>query len=132
MIEDSLTDSKEATSHDIPSVILDESGNVLFFETDERLARYIEPIDVKNGEYVAYDGSGALLELYVSWAERRTLGGPLVRYEAVGTRPAGGRDEVGLRSALRKYLDRVGGQGRDSDSTLELVRRVASLDGVWY
>ncbi|MUV14522.1 hypothetical protein [Noviluteimonas gilva] len=46
-----------------PPIIIDEHGDVSVFESVEAAARYIEPIDVRNNEYVAYDSAGYLLRL---------------------------------------------------------------------
>jgi hypothetical protein len=42
-------------------IIIDNFGDVLIFDSVEKAERYIEPIDVLNGEYVAYDSEGRLL-----------------------------------------------------------------------
>jgi len=44
-------------------IILDENGDVSLFVTLEDAARYMEPIDVRNNEYVAYDSEGYRLTL---------------------------------------------------------------------
>ena len=46
-----------------PPIVLDEHGDISLFQSVEAAARYVEPIDVRNGEYVAYDSSGFLLKL---------------------------------------------------------------------
>ena len=46
-----------------PPIVLDEHGDISFFPSVEAAARYVEPIDVRNGEYIAYDSSGFLLKL---------------------------------------------------------------------
>lgn len=46
-----------------PPIIIDEHGDISIFQSVEDAARYIEPIDVRKNEYVAYDSSGFLLEL---------------------------------------------------------------------
>ena len=44
-------------------IILNENGDVSLFATLEDAARYMEPIDVRNNEYVAYDSEGYRLKL---------------------------------------------------------------------
>lgn len=44
-------------------IVLDENGDVSLFATVEEAARYMEPIDVRNNEYVAYDSEGYRLKL---------------------------------------------------------------------
>lgn len=46
-----------------PPVIIDEHGTATIFESVENAERYLEPIDVRNKEYVAYDSEGRLLRL---------------------------------------------------------------------
>lgn len=47
-------------------VILDGDGGADVFRTKEEAERFTEPIDIENGEYVAYDAAGRLLHLTVS------------------------------------------------------------------
>lgn len=47
------------------SKVLDRSGDITFFKTVTKAERYIEPIDVENGEYFAFDAQGRLLSLSV-------------------------------------------------------------------
>jgi hypothetical protein len=46
-----------------PPIIVDEQGTAMIFESTEDAERYLEPIDVRNNEYVAYDSEGRLLRL---------------------------------------------------------------------
>lgn len=54
-------------------IFLDESGDVLVFESVEYAERYIEPIDVANDEYVGYDSEGRLLHLMVTDRRRVSI-----------------------------------------------------------
>ena len=47
-------------------IILDGDGGADVFRTKDEAENYTEPIDIENGEYVAYDASGRLLDLSVS------------------------------------------------------------------
>jgi catechol 2,3-dioxygenase-like lactoylglutathione lyase family enzyme len=72
------TDDSGAAASDGPSsgeqsvnviqepIILDGDGGADVFRTKEEAERYTEPIDIENGEYVAYDAAGRLLDLSVS------------------------------------------------------------------
>jgi hypothetical protein len=42
-------------------IIAVESGDILFFRSLSIAERYLEPIDVRNNEYIAYDSEGRLL-----------------------------------------------------------------------
>ena len=44
-------------------IVVSEHGDISVFASVETAARKIEPIDVENGEYVAYDSDGFLLQL---------------------------------------------------------------------
>lgn len=46
-----------------PPIIIDEHGDISFFRSVEAAARYIEPVDVHNNEYIVYDSTGYLLNL---------------------------------------------------------------------
>lgn len=46
-----------------PPIIIDEHGDISFFKSIEDAVQYIEPIDVLNNEYIAYDSLGFLLDL---------------------------------------------------------------------
>lgn len=60
MTEDFGTDSDLANI-----VIAEEHGDVLVFDSILSAERYIEPIDVRNNEYVFYDGLAQSLEATV-------------------------------------------------------------------
>jgi hypothetical protein len=46
-----------------PPIIVDNYGDTMIFTSIEDAEVYLEPIDVENGEYIAYDSEGRLLEL---------------------------------------------------------------------
>jgi hypothetical protein len=46
-----------------PPIIVYEPGDASIFESVGSAEAYLEPIDVKNNEYVAYDSEGRLLRL---------------------------------------------------------------------
>jgi hypothetical protein len=48
-----------------PPIIIDENGSLDFFKSVDDAERYLEPIDVRNQEYIAYDSEGRRLELRV-------------------------------------------------------------------
>jgi hypothetical protein len=47
-------------------IILGGDGGAEVFQTKEEAERYTEPVDIENGEYVAYDAAGRLLDLGIS------------------------------------------------------------------
>jgi hypothetical protein len=44
-------------------IIVVESGDILFFRSLSIAEHYLEPIDVRNNEYITYDSEGRLLRL---------------------------------------------------------------------
>jgi len=56
-------------------IIVRESSDLYFFETVESAELGLEPIDVLNGEYEAYDAEGRLLNLEVREEEQSMLFG---------------------------------------------------------
>ena len=44
-------------------IIIDDHGDITFFDSVKEAEQYLEAIDVQNGEYVAYDSAGCLLHL---------------------------------------------------------------------
>ncbi len=80
-----------------PPIIVDEDGPVYIFEALRDAELYLEPIDVKNSRYVAYDSEGRLLRLLPT--EPRIT---IETAEAVPTHTSE------LREALIGYLGYVG------------------------
>lgn len=46
-----------------PPIIVDETGPIYVFESIELAERYLEPIDVEDNRYIAFDSTGRLLRL---------------------------------------------------------------------
>jgi hypothetical protein len=47
------------------TLIFNEKGDIIFFKSLNDAEAYIEPIDVQNNEYVAYDNEGRLFQYNV-------------------------------------------------------------------
>lgn len=47
-------------------IILTRDGGAEVFRSKKEAERYAEPIDIQNGEYIAYDAAGKLLDLNIS------------------------------------------------------------------
>ena len=60
-----------------PPVIVVEHGDVNIFKSVQDAERYLEPIDVENSEFQAYDKEGNLLEIHVIEKERSSLFGKI-------------------------------------------------------
>lgn len=88
-------------------IIVDNFGNLLIFRSADQAERYLEPIDVLNGEYIAYDSEGRLLRLVaLNDYDRITI------EQAESTPHHGGI----LRDALVKFLVAVGDMPDDIGS----------------
>lgn len=102
-----------------PPLIVSEHGDVMVFETAEHLEQKLEPPDVLNDEYVAYDSEGRRLSLQV--ADHR------VRVSATEAEPSHA-DE--LREVLANFLTRTGhGEGRSALSLSGLVDALVHAHG---
>jgi hypothetical protein len=116
----------------IPPVIANEHGDVSFFRSLEDAERYLEPIDVAQGEYVMYDGSGRRLAPGVVRRKKGRLGGLLgVTREEVCITETGVDAEAELRETLLGFLHRTS-QMRESlelQPLDDLVRRAVAIAG---
>ena len=79
--------------------MIDENGDVSVYETAEVAARKLEPIDVQNNEYTAFDSEGYPLQL-LAGEYRVSIPG---RKEATA-------DPDALAGILRSFLERASGK----------------------
>jgi len=108
-----------------PPVIVDTGSELLLFRSVEAAERYLEPIDVENGEYpAAYDSQGQLLELGIVRSPTSHLFG-LVQgtSEHVRIRPVAGPREHAqeLAARLRAYLGTLGAPAREDQGSLDTL-----------
>ncbi len=89
-------------------IVIDENGDLSVFETIEHAQQSLEPVDVRNMEYVAYDRDGILLSLEVRGPDGRV-------FIEDGDPRADHSDE--LRKALLTFFARTGNELRQSAST---------------
>lgn len=80
-----------------PPIIVDESGATDVFESIEYAERYLEPVDVEDNRYVAFDSTGRLLRLIATF--------PGVTIEAAEEAP--NHAEV-VRELLIRFLKNCG------------------------
>lgn len=85
-----------------PPIIVVEHGDVTIFESVVKAQLGLEPIDVRNGEYVAYDRDGRLLRLTVMRKEKPSFFGKEKSIEAVEISYV--EEEGDYASDLRKAL----------------------------
>lgn len=95
-------------------IVIDEHGDVSFFANLAVAARALEPIDVRNNEYVAYDSLGYTLQL-VPGHQRVTIAGRM----SVTPKP----EE--LNSALRFFYERA--VGEPVPSSVESLQQLLEL-----
>lgn len=84
-----------------PPIIVDNRGDVLIFDSVGKAERYLEPIDIRNQEYVIYDSEGHRLAGVV---EKHFLAERVKLLPASETGMAA--DE--LRRVLIGFLEQVG------------------------
>jgi hypothetical protein len=56
-----------------PPIIAYNFGDTLIFRSTQAAERYVEPIDVQNGEYVFYDSTGALVVATITFRQKVVL-----------------------------------------------------------
>jgi hypothetical protein len=95
-------------------IVIDEHGDVSFYPDVALAARALEPIDVLNNEYVAYDSLGYTLQL-VPGNQRVTIAG----------RASETSKPEALNSALRSFYERASGQS--VPSSVESLQELLAL-----
>lgn len=85
-------------------IFVDDDGDLSAFDTAEDACRYLEPIDVEYGVYVAYDATGRPLELKVE-RSGRPVKRESVSLNELPPRPA---QDVELRRLLTARLRSIG------------------------
>lgn len=100
-----------------PPIILDNRGDIYIFLTKAAAEEYMEPADVVDNYYVAYDSQGRLLHINVekgcvlirdgdvSTSHADELRRILVRYLAYMKMPAAGFAESSLQDLIQKQLE---------------------------
>jgi hypothetical protein len=90
-------------------VILSSPGDLLLFSTLEAAGQYMEPIDVRNGEWTAWYATGQVLEPAIETVERGR-GRLRIPVESVVLRPTDAHDPDGLLDAVRGWLAALGAE----------------------
>lgn len=102
-------------------IIIDDNGDINFFETLARVSYELEAIDVENDEYEAFDARGCVLTLLADEGEVRIVVPPV---------PVFHPDELAVR--LKRYIERVGAHrfdGLPADlATARLEELVSSVE----
>lgn len=106
-----------------PFVLIERNGDLSFYRSLDSLACALEPVDVKNEGYQAFDSTGCPVELRIEREKVQRLpwflGGDIWR-ERVSPVRAEGRAEPGqLRTSLLQALADSPGLAVDSSLPLE-------------
>ena len=114
-------------------IIVDGHGNVSIFESVEYAEQYLEPIDVKNEEYVVYNGEGHLLQLEISQKELLPIFGrtELIETVKISTTESTTNHSGELRKLLINFFreTKTALQKNDLLSLRELVDEAVSVYG---
>jgi hypothetical protein len=104
-------------------IIVDNKGDVLIFDSVRQAERYLEPVDVRGGEYVVYDAQGRVLEPEIY----RHL---LAERVQLQTESESDEGKEQLRETLIRFLSKVGQyqestiQSNSVEELIRLARRV--------
>lgn len=106
-------------------IIVNENGDLSVFQTREAVCDYLEPLDVKNGEYEAYDSSGYLLKLSVDCISHKLLGLIEVSTEVVVFEGVEGIFKpTELKNIVERYLIKVGELEKEDLQLNQLVEKL--------
>ena len=95
-----------------PPIIVNEHGDVSFFASVAAAAAYLEPVDVRNGEYVVYDSSGSVLQVV-----------PADPHVLILESPSDASDASGLLNVLRSFWQAASREAAPHCSLQELIQR---------
>ena len=93
-----------------PPIVVNEHGDVSAFASVADAARKLEPVDVQNNEFVAYDSDGYRLALVVH-EHVVSIPGPML----------GPPSPAELEEVLRSFAQEVGSPLPESNSLQDLV-----------
>jgi len=107
-------------------IIADNRGDVLVFNSINSAECYLEPIDVRNGEYEVFDSNGALIKATV-WQDPNGIDRTKLIHDQDETTPP---DAAKLREKLISYLAEVGECLPEDVSLGEMIAKVSAYSGV--
>jgi len=102
-----------------PPIVISEHGDVTVFASVEKAAQDLEAIDVRNGEYVAYDSEGKLLNLRVCVSQSNWIRREIIELEDAEELPAH-QDE--LKKILSEFLIQIGCCPTEQTSLSDLIK----------
>lgn len=91
-------------------IIIDNFGDLLVFNSVEDAQNYIEPIDVQNKEYIAYDSEGRLLDILIITEKPNRFSSLVGKGEQIVLQPAESepRHATELHNKLIHYFTQLG------------------------
>ena len=100
-----------------PPIIVIEHGDVMIFESVAKAQIGLEPIDVRNGEYVAYGSDGRSLCLTVARVEKPSFFDKAKSIETIEISEAeGGLNHASdLRKALIDFFKKTEGYDQENE-----------------
>jgi len=104
-----------------PPIIVDENGDIAFYESLSDAARALEAVDVIAGEYEIFDSCGLRLRAMVADGEPASV--------TVRASEAAKHEDAELAVRLRNFVERVGPErvGVTAPGTAQLSELVSSL-----
>lgn len=113
-------------------IVVDEHGDLMLFASETELSDYLEPIDVRNEEYLAYDSEGFRIPLLIEVDQVKVglFGRKLEREKVVLSDQRGEAVESELKEKIIRYLRAISVEvpvDADLSELLELLGQV--LDG---
>jgi hypothetical protein len=112
-------------------VIVSENGDLMIFKSVEQAQAALEPIDVKNGEYVAYDSEGFLLAFEIVRFKKNNIFRANHEVEAVELKKSTKHCPKQLSELLIQFFKNTNTYVREDDSAKlqDLIQKAISNYG---
>ena len=108
-------------------IIIDEHGDISVFMSIAEASDYIEPIDVRNNEYLAYDSEGRCLELSIESEIIKGIFNRSINQEKVQITASSVTDSCNLSIKIRLFLEAIGNSVSTKATLPELVKMLKAL-----
>ena len=104
-------------------IIIDEHGDLMIFSSKNDACLYLEPVDVKNEEFLAYDSDGYVLPLTVdAELQKSKILGKVLHERVIFLESIGENKAPELELKIKNYLNKVGVKKLNPNSNLnELI-----------
>lgn len=108
----------------LPIFVIERGDNILAFRSVESAERYLEPADVKSGEYAVFDSVGQRILLDITTESKVLFSFWEVNVERTKLRPAEEWNRDYLVASLRAFLTRLGEEAVYGDDLEQLIAKV--------